>query len=406
MCTNKQNVFRLLVSVLALGLFTFAWAENSTDSTETVLEVHMSDASVRVVTETETREELRHDDSYSDDTSVEVRYFDDEDGRFYFDEDVVIDSDERIGDAVVVLFGDLDVYGQISGDVVIVMGDLTLHDHGSIAGDAVCLGGKVASDSTSVFEGEVVCFPISALLTGKGWKVLTGSENQIEIDSWANHDNTFSVNTGGLSAFGQVLKLLGMLFVALLLQIIFRRRIEKVTSTLRYRPWKSLLFGLLFFLGLIVLFIPVIITLVLVLAFLAIVLSPIPPLMILVLIAFILSIVVVVLGLVVVPGMMTLFTLSRFTWEKRGLNALLSVLLWVTIFWTLGALAEWVGGFLTGFGVLIEIMFYTLGIGALLGSRMGAVYVERGKLPAMIPADIPIESPTPEDGENPPPVEA
>ncbi len=404
MFTKSRYQVPIPLMLLAL-LLLFAgplMAQETEDSTETVLEVHMSDSSVRVITETETREEIQtEDDDFDEPARRSPRYYEDEDGRFYFDEDVVIAADERIRDAVVVLFGDLEIHGEVRGDVVVVMGDLTLSGEGSVGGDAVCLGGQVHSDSTSTFEGEVVSFPISALLTGEGWHVLTG-EDVNGHEEWLDYHQYDNLQDN-LTAAEIVLRLLGMLFVALLLRIIFRKRVENVTSTLRYRPWKSLLFGLLFFLGLIVLFIPVIITLVLLLAFLAIILSPIPPLMVLVLVAFLISIATIVIGLVVVPGLMPVFALSRFTFEKRGMNAYLSMLLWILMIWFLSTMVEWVGGVPNGIGILVEVAFYLFGIGAILGSRMGAAYVAPGAIA------LPVAEPAPSNPggeEDPPPAEA
>ncbi len=398
--TRAFPVFALLAAFFILAMPVLA--QEPDDSTETVIEVHMSDSSVRVITESESREQIEVEDDDFDDTGSRSRsFYEDEDGRFYFDEDVVIESGERIRDAVVVLFGDLEVRGEVLGDVVVVMGDLTLAGEGTVGGDAVCLGGQVNSDSTSVFEGEVVSFPISALLTGKGWNVLTGDD--VDPDSWVHYQHYENIQDR-LTVFDLVLRLFGMLFVALLILIIFRKRVDKVTSTLRFRPWKSLLYGLLFLLGLIVLFIPVIITLVLLLAFLAIILSPIPPLMILVLVAFLISIATIIIGIVVVPGLMPVFAFSRFTFEKRGMNSFLSVFLWILMIWVLASMVEWVGGIPNALGVLVEVSFYVFGIGAIMGSRMGKVYHAPGQVTLPL-IDTP-ETATPPANEDPPPAEA
>lgn len=397
--TQAFPIFALMAALFLIALPVMA--QESDDSTETVIEVHMSDSSVRVITENESREQVEvEDDDFDDSGSRSQSFYEDEDGRFYFDEDVVIESDERIRDAVVVLFGDLEVRGEVLGDVVVVMGDLTLTGDGAVGGDAVCLGGQVNSDSTSVFEGEVVSFPISALLTGKGWNVLTGDD--VDPDSWVHYQHYENIQDR-LTVLDLVLRLFGMLFVALLVQIIFRKRIENVSSTLRFRPWKSLLYGLLFLLGLIVLFIPVIITLVLLLAFLAIILSPIPPLMILVLVAFLISIAIIIIGLVVVPGLMPVFSFSRFTFEKRGMNPFLSVFLWILMIWVVASMVEWVGGIPNALGVLVEISFYVFGIGAIMGSRMGKVYQAPGQV--TLPVLDSSENAVPPVSEEPPPAE-
>jgi len=407
MRARTRHSCRWLLAILALFsiLSLESRAEESGDSLEAVLEVHMSDSGVKVVTENGTRKAMAGAEDFADDSSSRPHRYDDKDGRFYFDDDVVVGDDETVPDALVVLFGDLDVYGKVRGDVVVVMGDLTLHDQGSIGGDAVCLGGDVSSDSTAAFQGEVVCFPVSALLTGKGWNVLNGSPLRTRADGWIDSHPSHR-DHHGLRAFGRILKLLGMLLLAWLLHALFRRRVVNVTDTLHRRPWKCLLLGLLYFFGLIVLFIPLLITLVLLLAFLAIILSPIPPLMILVLLAFLLSVSVIVLALVFVPAMVPILAFSRFTWEERGVPALLSLTLWVLIAWGLASLFEWPGGLPAALAVFVEFLFYAFGIGAMLASRMGSVFIPRRRLEEDPATGASADPSLPESESEPPPAEA
>ncbi|MBI4540715.1 MAG: hypothetical protein HY704_14535 [Gemmatimonadetes bacterium] len=63
--------------------------------------------------------------------------------RLYSDQDVVIDRDEAVDAAVVMVDGDLDVHGTIRGDVLIVDGELRLHDGGRIEGDVRLVDGTL-----------------------------------------------------------------------------------------------------------------------------------------------------------------------------------------------------------------------------------------------------------------------
>jgi len=374
---STRSRFRSLAFLLPfLLLAPSAPSQEAGDSIETVLEIHMSDSGVRMVTEDSLIDTPVEEVEFERESSRDSRYEESKDGRFYFDEDVVIGPEEFVRDAVVVLFGDLDVHGTVRGDVVVLMGDLNLHGQANIEGDVVCLGGEVAADSTTNFHGEVVCFPISALLTGEGWKVLSGEDR----DSYrfdVGHDIHVDVRRR-MAPFDAFLRIIGMLFLSLILMLIFRSRIDRTVSALRFRPGRSILFGLLYALALLVLFIPILITLLLILAFLAVILSPIPPLMIMVVIAFLLTVTFVLLGVVFVPGLMPIFALSRSTFERGGLSPFLSVPLWVLIVWAVATLLKWIGGIPNALLILGEILFYLAGVGAIVASRFGKVAFERG----------------------------
>ena len=101
----KKTLFVLLVSLLALGLFTPALA--------------------------------------GDRTVVRI-------GR-----DITIDAGERADD-VVAIGGDVTIYGMVRGDVVAVGGSVYLEEDAEVHGDAVAVGGEIHEEEGSYVRGDIV----------------------------------------------------------------------------------------------------------------------------------------------------------------------------------------------------------------------------------------------------------
>lgn len=81
--------------------------------------------------------------------------------RLYSDQDVTIEADDVVDAAVVVTDGDLDVYGTLSGSVLVVDGEVRLHEGGRIEGDIRLLnatlerlGGELLGTVRDI-EGEI-----------------------------------------------------------------------------------------------------------------------------------------------------------------------------------------------------------------------------------------------------------
>ncbi|MCI0706692.1 MAG: hypothetical protein L0Y80_04300 [Ignavibacteriae bacterium] len=78
-----------------------------------------------------------------------------EDEDFTYDGDVTIEKDETVNGNVVVKGGDLTVYGEIIGDVLVVGGTLYVKDGGLITGDARVISGDIVKDDGGVIEGSM-----------------------------------------------------------------------------------------------------------------------------------------------------------------------------------------------------------------------------------------------------------
>jgi hypothetical protein len=70
--------------------------------------------------------------------------------------DVTVERGERVDGDVVVLFGSVDVRGQIDGNVVAVLGSIRLEPGAKIDGDAVAVGGGLDQETGANVTGESV----------------------------------------------------------------------------------------------------------------------------------------------------------------------------------------------------------------------------------------------------------
>jgi hypothetical protein len=76
-----------------------------------------------------------------------------------FFRNVEIPAEKVVNGEVVALFGDVRINGEVHGDVVAVMGTITLGDSARIGGDVVAIGGIDASPS-ALTHGDLVSIPI------------------------------------------------------------------------------------------------------------------------------------------------------------------------------------------------------------------------------------------------------
>ncbi len=277
----------------------------------------------------------------TDDYPVEYEHGD-MDEQVSFGEDVNVDEDEVIHNDLVILFGDLDVRGEIVGNVVVVMGDVYVYEGAIITGDLLVVGGEVEREEGSRIVGEV---------TRSSTKL-----GRIFDDEW--DFNGFSIiGQGPLSASEALFKLIEFLAVALAGQFLLASRLPRFTSGLRRRPGRSVLVGLLTLLVSIVLLVPAI--LLLVLLMLTVIGVPVAILIILALV-----------GLGFMAWLVPLYTFSRYSFEARGMNRYLSVALWALIFWFLHVIVA-AAGPLVGLVLFLEFVVFLFGLGALVVTRLG-----------------------------------
>jgi hypothetical protein len=286
---------------------------------------------------------LDEDGFAGDDFDFDSRYtmdLDDEQ-NVIFGRDVVIDEDEVIHNDMIIINGDLDVYGRVIGDIVIIVGDISLYDGSEVTGDLLCIGGEVIVEPGAEAFGEITALgdDLSSVFFNDEW----GSPPFKSIlPLW--HLNP--------SWTGQ--NLLVLLILTLVSYLLLVRRIPNITSTVRFHPWRSLLVG---FLSLIVgtlLLVPAILLIIL-LAF-TVVGIPISILSVL-----------AIIGFAHLAVFVPIFTFSYYSFEMRGMNRYFSMAIWVAIFWLLSMIGK-----LTGVFFVVQFLFFLVGLGALVITRLGA----------------------------------
>lgn len=74
-----------------------------------------------------------------------------------------VEAGRTVASAVAVLDGDLSLAGRVTGDVVVVNGDLRLVDGAEVGGDVIVVGGEIAGEDLARVDGEMVVFaePVS-----------------------------------------------------------------------------------------------------------------------------------------------------------------------------------------------------------------------------------------------------
>ncbi len=271
-----------------------------------------------------------------------VNAYGDDDEQVTFGEDVTVEEDEVVHQDMVILFGDLDVYGEIVGNVVVVMGDVYVYEGAIVTGDLLVVGGEVEREEGSRIVGEV---------TRSSTKLGRIFDDEWQFDEFEIH------GPGPFSAGQALLKLFEFLAIALAGQLLLASRMSRFTAGLRLRPGRSFLVGLLTLLAAILLLVPAaILLLVLVLTVVGI------P------VAFL--VVLGIVGLGFMAWLVPLYTFSRYSFEARGMNRYLSVGIWAAIFWFVHTIVG-AAGPLIGLVILIEIVLFLFGLGAMVVTRLG-----------------------------------
>lgn len=263
----------------------------------------------------------------------------DDDEQVSFGRDVTVESDEIVHNDLVILFGDLEVYGEVVGNVVVIMGDVYVRDEALITGDVLVVGGEVERDEGARIVGEVTR--------------TSRHHGGLFKNGWEATDFHF-LDRERFDTGDALLKLLRFLVIALAGSLLLATRLPRFTAGLRYRPWRSLLVGFLALLA-----IPAVLVLILLLV-LTIVGIPIAVLALLALAC---------LGFV--AWLIPLFAFSRYVFEVRGMNRYLAVAAWAGIFWLFHMLGHG-GGPLKWLVFFVESVLCCGGLGALVITRLGS----------------------------------
>ena len=143
-------------------------------------------------------------------------------------EDINMGQDLILKDLVAIK-GNINVKGDVGGDIVAVLGSIHLFPTARVAGDVVSIGGSVARDEGAKIKGNVTVIPI-------------GKEGEKMLDLYAPMFVTMGM--GGFMIM-KVLTLLGFIGLSVIVVSFMTRRIGTISSKIEKQWLKSLLFGIL-----------------------------------------------------------------------------------------------------------------------------------------------------------------
>jgi len=152
------------------------------------------------------------------------------DGVITFGNDVSIASDEIVQGNVVAIFGDVEVAGRVEGDVISIGGYIGLVDDAYVEGDVLAILGDLERDDSVSISGSVGSFDFSRFGGSTGFRSL--------------------VFHGAAGFISHVTMLVALsLMILLAFAVIPKKRLERISGTLRNRPRQSLGAGLLWAVG-------------------------------------------------------------------------------------------------------------------------------------------------------------
>jgi len=283
--------------------------------------------------------------------------------RIAFAQDVRIERDEEVTDAVVVVGGTVTIAGRVRDGVVVVGGDLNLTSTADVRGDVVLVGGT---------------------LTREAGSQLTGDINYVSFGEWWNRNHGWwsSVRFGSFGEFGRWLSLAGTLArVSLLVVlmgmtlIIARAPVARVGRAALAEPLKAFIVGLaaeIFFLPL----------LIAASIGLALTIIGIPFVAVLVPIAMVMLVFAFVLGFTALACRLGEWIEDRLGWQPGnafvataiGFIVLMTPTLLARFFDVASTTFEPVTWVLVAIGLTMEFIAWTIGLGASIITGFGRWY--------------------------------
>jgi hypothetical protein len=288
---------------------------------------------------------------------------------------VNVSQNERVEGDVVAIGGPVNVDGEVTGDVVAVIGGLTLGPHAVVRGEVTAVGGPFNRDPQAQVFGKVNEVGIGA--NGQTVPPYRVNMRDILFGSLASRVGRLATT---------VVRVLMFVLFALIVTAVAQRPVQQIAARIGAEPVRSGLVGLLAE----ILFVPV-----LVVTILALVISIIGiPLLLLVPFGIVLVGIVMLVGFTGAAHRVGTWTLERFGRAERNPYLIAAVgivvIAGLTLIGRLFALA--LGGLGAPFyiaGYLLEYLAWTVGFGAAIQTWL---QMRRG------PAAPPITTPPPEPG--------
>lgn len=257
------------------------------------------------------------------------------------DDDVIIAEDELVQGDVVVLKGDATILGEVTGNVIVLGGELVLGEDAVVHEKAAVVFGRMRRDEQAQVLG--------------GVRVLSPGGNDGDVSALV---------TGQVGAAAKLAVVSVLILLVLLVMAVFpARRAEVLNRTLRTKTGRSFAAGLVWLtLGHLIFLV--------VLAVLVATVIGIP-------LALLLGLGYVLLGLLAIGAVARILG-ERFTGNGRAFTAMFVGVLLISLPGLLGAAlggglagSSGLGRLLEFLGLMIHATVYSLGSGALLLSRFG-----------------------------------
>ena len=284
--------------------------------------------------------------------------------RIAFAQDVRIERDEEVTDAVVVVGGTATIAGRVRDGVVVVGGDLNVLSTADIRGDVVLVGGKLTREAGSQMIGDV---------------------NYVSFGDWWSRQHFGwlpNVRFGQFGEFGRWLSLAGTLarmsllaVLMVMMLIVARAPVARVGRAALSEPLRAFAIGL----AAEIFFIPVLIAASI---GLALTIIGIPFVAILVPIAIVVLVFAFVLGFTALACRIGEWIEDRLGWQPG--NAFVATAIGFVVLLTPTMLARFVDVASAGFapltfaliaiGLTIEFFSWTIGLGAALITGLGRWY--------------------------------
>ena len=280
--------------------------------------------------------------------------------RIAFAQDIRIERDEEVTDAVVVVGGNVTIDGRVRDGVVVVGGDLHLSSTADVRGDVVLVGGTLVRDTGSQ---------------------LLGGVNYVSFGDWSRRNFGFfpTVRFGEvgrwLSLAGTLARIsvLGVLMAMMLL--VARAPVARVGRAALAEPLRALVIGF----AAEIFFIPVLIAASI---GLAITIIGIPFVAVLVPIAIVMAVFAFVLGFTALACRVGEWIEDRVGWQPG--NAFVATAIGFIVLLAPTLLARFLNvasaGFspltwvLVAFGLTVEFIVWTMGFGAAIVTGLGRWY--------------------------------
>lgn len=282
--------------------------------------------------------------------------------RIAFAQDVRIERDEEVTDAVVVIGGNATIEGRVRDGVVVVGGDLNLTATADVRGEIVLVGGTLTRDPAAQLLGGVSYVSFGDWWRRNGWWPDVRFGNLGDVGRW-------------ISLAGTLARISLLVVLMAMLLIVARTPVARVGRAARAEPLRAFLVGL----AAEIFFVPVLVALSI---GLAITIIGLPFVAVLVPIALVLAVFAFVLGFTALACRLGEWIEDRLGWRPGNAFVATAIGFIVLIAPTLVARFADVAStsltpvtfILIAIGLTVEFIAWTVGLGASIITGLGRWY--------------------------------